>query len=105
MSLYAFHVVIPRAAIATYQMVVPPISIDSMYIHNTDLEAMRDDGAVLEAELNDIGVPVKRDVQIGYPHYFWCFPVKKGGAAFRDLLVNGFGWVLDQNKPRRSAMI
>ena len=41
------------------------------YIINTDKEALRDDGRVLEAALNDAGVPVKRDNLPGLPHYFW----------------------------------
>lgn len=41
------------------------------YIFNTDLECSRDDGGVLEAELRDAHVPVKRDMMTGFPHYFW----------------------------------
>lgn len=74
------------------------------YIYNTDLECMRDDGRVLEAELKENGIPVKRDVQPGLPHYFWVFPIQKGGEVFRDLLVNGFTWVLEQSKPYRSSL-
>ncbi|EMC96563.1 hypothetical protein BAUCODRAFT_148152 [Baudoinia panamericana UAMH 10762] len=44
------------------------------YIYNTDLECMRDDGTVLEAELRDAGVSTKRDVMPGLPHYFWVLP-------------------------------
>lgn len=73
------------------------------YIHNTDSEAMRDDGRVLEAELKDAGIAVTRDVQAGYPHYFWIFPIEKGGAAFRNMLINGFAWVLEQGHARGQA--
>lgn len=41
------------------------------YIINSEKEALRDDGRVLEAALEDVGVPVKRDVLSGLPHYFW----------------------------------
>ena len=64
------------------------------YIINTDKEALRDDGTVLEAALKDLGVAVKKDIMVGLPHYFWCFPVKKRGQEFRDLLVQGVKWVL-----------
>ncbi|QIX02403.1 hypothetical protein AMS68_007920 [Peltaster fructicola] len=97
---YADHSWFPETGGADALRGFPPT-----YIHNTDKEAMRDDGRVLEAELNDAGIAVKRDVQADYPHYFWCFPIEKGGAAFRDMLVNGFGWVLDQSKTRRQASI
>lgn len=64
------------------------------YIVNTDKEALRDDGAVLEAALKDAGVPVKRDNLPGLPHYFWCFPVEHAGARFRKTLVDGIKWIL-----------
>ena len=67
------------------------------YIINTDLECLRDDGTVLEAELNDAGCKVKRDVMEGFPHYFWCFPIEKGGRAFRQKLVDGIKWVLERS--------
>lgn len=66
------------------------------YIFNTDLECSRDDGGVLEAELRDALVPVKRDMMTGFPHYFWVFPVTNGGAQFRDRLVNGIRWLIHQ---------
>lgn len=65
------------------------------YIINTDKEVMRDDGKVLEHELKDAGVPVKRDVMMGLPHYFWIFPLEKAGASFRSKLVGGFQWILE----------
>lgn len=64
------------------------------YIINTDREALRDDGTVLEAVLKDVGVPVKMDVMKGLPHYFWTFPVEKAGQRFRDLFVEDVRWVL-----------
>lgn len=63
------------------------------YIINTDKEALRDDGQVLEAALRDAGVPVKRDVMPGLPHYFWCFADLKAGRQFREMLVKGLKWV------------
>lgn len=64
------------------------------YIFNTEREALRDDGRVLEAGLQDAGVAVKRDVMSALPHYFWCFPVAKAGAEFRQMLVEGIKWIL-----------
>lgn len=65
------------------------------YIINTSKEANRDDGRVLEAALEDAGTPVKRDVIPGFPHYFWCFPIEKGGARLRETIVKGIKWVVD----------
>lgn len=64
------------------------------YIVNTGKEALRDDGAVLEAGLRDAGVEVKRDCMPALPHYFWVFPIEKAGVKFRDTLVEGIQWVL-----------
>ncbi|KAK5730085.1 hypothetical protein LTR15_000019 [Elasticomyces elasticus] len=64
------------------------------YIVNCEIECMRDDGAVLEAELSDAGVDVKRDVMLGLPHYSWSFPLEKVGQRFRRNLVEGIKWVL-----------
>ncbi|KAK5676949.1 hypothetical protein LTS10_010713 [Elasticomyces elasticus] len=68
------------------------------YIVNCEVECMRDDGAVLEAELSDAGVGVKRDVMPGLPHYSWSFPLEKAGQRFRRNLVEGIRWVLEQRK-------
>lgn len=65
------------------------------WIFNTNLECFRDDGGVLELQLKDAGVRVKREVMKGWPHYFWCFPVVEGGKEFRQKLVQGIRWVLD----------
>ena len=65
------------------------------YIINTGREANRDDGAVLEATLKDAGVAVKRDNLPALPHYFWCFPLEKAGARFRQTLVDGIKWIFD----------
>lgn len=64
------------------------------YITNTDKEALRDDGTVLEAALRDAGVAVKRDNMPALPHYFWRFPIEKAGARFREILVEGTKWVV-----------
>lgn len=64
------------------------------YVINTDKEALRDDGTVLEAVLKNLEIPVKRDVMPGLPHYFWCFPVQHAGQRFRDLLIEGARWVV-----------
>ena len=68
------------------------------YINNAEIECMRDDGAILEAELKELGIPVKREVMPGLPHYFWSFPLEKAGASFRQKLVDGFMWVLAQER-------
>jgi len=67
------------------------------YIINTDKEALRDDGTVLEAVLKELGIPVKRECMAGLPHYFWCYPVQKSGQRFRDLLIEGVRWVTSQS--------
>lgn len=67
------------------------------YIVNSDLEACRDDGAVLEAALRDKGVEVKRDIVRALPHYFWIFPLDKAGRAFREMLAEGIRWVFTQS--------
>lgn len=68
------------------------------YIINTDKEALRDDGTVLEAVLKDVDVPVKRDNLPGLPHYFWCFPVQEAGNRFRKTLVDGIKWVVNPDE-------
>jgi acetyl esterase/lipase len=65
------------------------------WIFNTDLEIMRDCGAVMEAEMRDSGVEVRREMMVGLPHYFWVFPVKKTGEEFRRRMVEGVRWVLE----------
>lgn len=64
------------------------------YIIHTNKEELRDDGTVLEAALKELRVSVRRDVEIGLPHYFWCFPVRNAGQRFGDLLVEGVRWVV-----------
>lgn len=64
------------------------------YIFNSGLECVRDDGLVLEMELKDAGVDVKRDVMEGLPHYFFAFPLVERGKEFRRLLVEGAKWAL-----------
>ena len=73
------------------------IGFPKTYIVNTDLEACRDDGTVLEAAVKDNGIEVKRDVVPALPHYFWVFPIDKAGRAFREMLAEGIRWVLGQS--------
>lgn len=64
------------------------------YLINTSKEALRDDAKVMEMALKDAGVPVRRDVLLGLPHYFWCFGLENAGKRFRTALVEGIKWVV-----------
>lgn len=66
------------------------------YVINSELEVMAVDGRVLEAELKDAGVRVKRDVLPKLPHYYWSSPIEKAGEVFRQKLVDGFKWILGE---------
>lgn len=61
-------------------------------------DCMRDDGRVLLAEMEDAGVRVRREVVEGMPHYYWCFPVQRAAGEFRERLLGGLGWVLEQGR-------
>lgn len=65
------------------------------WIANSGKEHFRDDGLVLETELKDVGVRVKRVVFEGLPHYHWTFPLPKASEEFRRSLVEEIKWVLD----------
>ncbi|KAG9234343.1 Alpha/Beta hydrolase protein [Amylocarpus encephaloides] len=67
----------------------PPV-----YIATCGKDPLRDDGVVLEAMLNDLGVPTKRDHYEGEPHYFWLFPGIQGGVEFLENVAKGAQWVL-----------
>ena len=59
---------------------------------------MRDDGRVLQAEMEDAGLKVKREVVKGMPHYYWAFPLQDAAEDFRKRLVAGLKWVLDSQE-------
>lgn len=65
------------------------------YIIHAEREACRDDGVVMEAALNDAGVPVKLDILPRLPHYFQCFGLKNAGQRFRNAVVDGARWVVE----------
>lgn len=70
------------------------------WIVNCEKEMMRDDGAVLEAELRDAVVKVQRECHEGLPHYYWCFPLPVASEEFRKSLAEGFKWVLNEQYSR-----
>lgn len=65
------------------------------WIFNADVEIFRDDGRVLEAVLSGAGGRVKREVMLGLPHYFWCFPLWEKGREFWERVLGGVRWVLE----------
>jgi versiconal hemiacetal acetate esterase len=64
------------------------------WILDCEKDCMRDDGRVLQAEMEDAGLKVKREVVEGMPHYYWAFPVQAAAEDFRKRLVAGLKWVL-----------
>lgn len=64
------------------------------YIVTAQKDLMRDDGVVLEAALQNAGVPVKRDHYMGLPHYFWFFPQLKKTEPCVVKTIEGLRWVL-----------
>jgi acetyl esterase/lipase len=46
------------------------------YMINAGVEHMVDDARVVEEEMREIGVEVKREVMPGLPHYFWLVVVR-----------------------------
>ena len=67
----------------------------STWILDCEKDCMRDDGRVLQAEMEDAGLRVKREVVKGMPHYYWAFPLQGAAADFRKGLLAGLKWVLD----------
>ena len=65
------------------------------YLISSGNDAMRDDGAVLEAELRDAGVRVKREVVPGLGHYFWVFDLPRANERFWESVVGGMKWTLE----------
>lgn len=66
----------------------------STWILDAEKDCMRDDGRVLQAEMEDGGLRVKREVVEGMPHYYWAFPVQAAVDGFWKRLVGGLEWVL-----------
>ena len=64
------------------------------YLINAGREACRDDSTVMQAALQDAGVPVKSDTLPNLPHYFHCFGLQNAGQRFRDALVSGTTWAV-----------
>jgi acetyl esterase/lipase len=64
------------------------------WILDCEKDCMRDDGRVLQAEMEDAGLKVKREVVKGMPHYYWAFPVQAAAEDFRKRLLAGLKWVL-----------
>jgi acetyl esterase/lipase len=65
------------------------------WILDCEKDCMRDDGRVLQAEMEDAGSQVKREVVKGMPHYYWSFPVQDAAEDFRKRLLAGLKWVLE----------
>jgi acetyl esterase/lipase len=65
------------------------------WILDCEKDCMRDDGRVLQAEMEEMGLKVKREVVKGMPHYYWAFPVQVAAKEFRDRLATGLQWVLE----------
>ncbi|KAK6430399.1 hypothetical protein LTR95_013447 [Oleoguttula sp. CCFEE 5521] len=66
------------------------------WLLNSGKECFRDDGRVLEALLKESGVPVKRELVEGMPHYYFAFPL--GGEVvedFRQRTLRGIRWCLE----------
>ena len=66
------------------------------YIITSDNDASRDDGTILEAALEDAGVPVRRDNIMGLAHYYWSFDLPKANADFWSKLCSGLEWTLER---------
>ena len=64
------------------------------WIIDCEKDCLRDDGRVLQAEMEEAGLRVQREVVRGMPHYYWSFPVQKAAADFRGRVLRGLRWVL-----------
>ena len=51
------------------------------WIIDCEKDCLRDDGRVLQAEMEEAGLRVQREVVRGMPHYYWSFPVQKAATA------------------------
>jgi versiconal hemiacetal acetate esterase len=65
------------------------------WILDCEKDSMRDDGRVLQAEMEDAGLKVRREVIKGMPHYYWSFPIHTAAEDFRKRLLAGLMWVLE----------
>lgn len=70
-------------------------SFPPTWILDCERDCLRDDGRVLQAEMEDAGLRVRREVVAGMPHYYWSFPVQRAAGEFRERLLRGLGWVLE----------
>lgn len=73
------------------------------WILDCEKDCMRDDGRVLQAEMEDAGLRVKREVVKGMPHYYWAFPLKTACEGFWERLVGGLEWVLESAEKSETA--
>ncbi|KIA75484.1 carboxylesterase [Aspergillus ustus] len=68
----------------------PPV-----YISTAECDVLRDDGRVLVAALNEVGVSVREDILRGIPHAFWFFNTLPEWSLFAKNTVAGIRWVID----------
>jgi versiconal hemiacetal acetate esterase len=73
------------------------------WILDCEKDCLRDDGRVLQAEMEDAGLKVKREVVKGMPHYYWAFPVQVAAEDFRKRLLGGIKWVLESKEKSESV--
>jgi len=64
------------------------------YIATCGADTLRDDGVLLEEELERHKRAVKRDHYHGYPHVFWAMPGLKITEKFQANLIAGIKWEL-----------
>jgi acetyl esterase/lipase len=73
------------------------------WILDSEKDCLRDDGRVLQAEMEDAGLKVKREVVKGMPHYYWAFPVQVAAEDLRKRLLGGIKWVLESKEQSRAV--
>lgn len=66
------------------------------WILDSEKDCMRDDGRVLQAELEDAEIRVKREVVKGMPHFYWIFPLQDAAEDFRQRVLGGLRWILNE---------